>query len=374
MTYNNFQEFCEGQLRNGNIYASNFLKTGKSSLRLALEEAIRKDLSQDLIDRVEEKGMLDGSFDLTYEGAERIYKRMQNLIQGKGKKFGGDYLEILNRFDPIRDSDLIATGIFCLVPEIREKVSKDLNSIYKVVLNVGANRKRGYTLPERQKINPVSQKNFFPNHLRDLLAALPKPQSSKDEEYQRMLHVLIQKKAERDVFPVFKHDSIKALHTLDQLVKEETDDNIRNAYRYLENTYRTYLEFKLHGVNQEFVDPESGKKGVLPSLHQKIGIYHLLKEKRFGIWDGGGTGKTAIATLAIPSIISELENEGKNFRRVIVSCPNLAKKAWRKGLLGKKHERYLTDEYNDRLNTFIINREKKDEEFLESFLENYLNK
>lgn len=141
--YSNFQEYCENQVKAGNSYASRFLKPTKNALKLALEEARRKQLSQDLIDRVEEKGMLDGSFELTYEGAERIYKRMQDLIQGRGKKFGSDYLEILNRFDPVRDSDLIATGIFCLVPEVREKVSQDLGSLYKVVLNVGTNRKKG---------------------------------------------------------------------------------------------------------------------------------------------------------------------------------------------------------------------------------------
>ena len=366
MNYNNFQEYCERQVRDGNNYASRFLKTGKSSLKLALEEAKIKCLSKDLIDKVEEKGMLDGSFELTYEGAERIFKRMQDLIQGKGKKFGGNYLDILNRFDPVRDSDLIATGIFCLVPEVREKVSNDLNSIYKVVLNVGTNRKKGYALPERQKRNPVSQKNFFPEYLRDLLSALPKPESNEDSEYQRMLHVLIQKKAERDVFPVFKHGEKEALKTLDELVKEESDENIRTAYKDLADTYRAYLDFEIEGVNPNFLDPETGEGGVLPSLHQRIGIYHLLREKRFGIWDGGGTGKTAIAALAIPSIIKELESEGKEFRKAVIGCPNLAKKAWRKGFLGKKHERYLTDTYNDMLNAFIINGEKKDDEFLES--------
>lgn len=359
--HSTFQDYCMEQVGSGNSYASRFLKTGKSSLKLALEEAKRKGLPEDLINRVEERGMLDGSFELTYEGAERIYKRMQELVQGKGGQFGKDYLGILDRFDPVRDSDLIATGIFCLVPEVREKVSKDLGGLYKIVLNVGTNRKRGYALPERQQRTPISNKNFFPSHLRDLLAALPKAESNEEKDYQRMLHVLVQKKAERDVFPVFRHGEVAALKTLDNLAGKEKDENVRQAYQELADTYRKYLDFQIEGANLNFVDPQTGKRGVLPSLHQKIGVYHLLKEGRFGVWDGGGTGKTAIATLAQPLIEKELAKQGKQFRRAVVVGPNLAKKAWRKGLIGNDHERYLTE----RQDVAIINGERKDDEFLD---------
>ena len=267
----NFHDYCEEQEKRGNSYVSRFRKKGIYDIRRALEEARLQNLSQNLIDSVEERGMLDGSFELTYQGAERIYNRMQEIIKGKGRQFSKDYLSILERFDPVRDSDLIATGMFCLVPEVREKVSKDLQGLYKVVLNVGTNRKKGYALPERQKRNPVSGRNFFPSHLRDLLAALPKPESRQDEEYQRMLHVLVQKKAERDVFPAFKHGEVAALKTLEHLVKNETDENVRSAYEELAQTYRKYLDFKLVDVNLEFVDPETGEKGVLPSHEKLIG-------------------------------------------------------------------------------------------------------
>ncbi len=359
--YNTFQDYCMEQVGAGNSYASRFLKTGKSSLKLALEEARRQGLAPNLINRVEERGMLDGSFSLTYEGAERIYKRMQELVQGRGGQFGKNYLGILDRFDPVRDSDLIATGIFCLVPEVREKVSKDLGSLYKVVLSVGTNRKRGYALPERQKRNPVSNNNFFPSHLRDLLTALPKPESNEEKDYQRMLHILVQKKAERDVFPAFRHGEVAALKTLGTLVKKEKNENVRQAYQELAETYRKYLDFQVEGANSNFVDPQTGQRGVLPSLHQKIGIYHLLNEGRFGVWDGGGTGKTAIATLAQPLIERELRKQGKEFRRAIVVGPNLAKKAWRKGLIGNDQERYLAE----RQDVAIINGERKDDDFLD---------
>ena len=114
------------------------------------------------------------------------------------------------------------------------------------------------------------------------------------------------------------------------------------------------------GVNPNFTDPETGARGVLPSLHQKIGVYHLIKDGRFGIWDGGGTGKTAIAILAQPLIERELERQGKKFRRAIIVGPNLAKKAWKKGLIGNDRERYLEREQD----VMIINGEQKDDDFL----------
>jgi hypothetical protein len=372
--YSNFLEYCENQVRDGNSGASRFLKKGKNSLRLALQEGERKvagyvregkqgeaDRLVELMKLAEDRGMMDGSFELTYEGTARIYERIRGLAQKQSSRYGQDYLSILERFDPIRDSDLIATGMFCLVPEVRERVSADLGSIYRVVLNSGKKSKKGYALPERHDRNPVSRENFFPSNLRDLLAALPEPESNEDREYQRMLHVLVQKKAERDVFPAFKHGEVQALKTLDGLADREKDENIGAAYKELADKYRKYLEFKVEGVNPNFIDPGTGQRGVLPSLHQKIGIYHLVKEGRFGIWDGGGTGKTAIAVLAQPLIKRRLEQEGKEFRRALVLGPNLSKKAWRKGLVGKDHERYLEEPQS----AIIIDGDRKDDDFLE---------
>ena len=125
------------------------------------------------------------------------------------------------------------------------------------------------------------------------------------------------------------------------------------------------MDFKLVNVNPDFVDPETGEKGVLPSLHQKIGVYHILHEKRFGIWDGGGTGKTAIAVLAQPLIEEALAREGKTFRRAVIVGPNVAKKAWKRGLVGGDHERYLAEQQD----VAIINGDRKDDAFMQSLVE-----
>src|SRR3989338_7429403 len=128
----NFQEHCEEQIRRGDSYASQFLKDGKNSLALALEEARRKGVPEARIQLAEEKGMMDGSFEITYEGAERIYQKMQDIVKKEGSKVGRDYASVLERFDPVRDSDLITTGMFCFSPEIREKFHNQLNTLYRV--------------------------------------------------------------------------------------------------------------------------------------------------------------------------------------------------------------------------------------------------
>lgn len=358
--YGNFQEYCEEQIKTGNSYASKFLKQGKNAIALALEEAKKKGLPKELIERVEERGMLDGSFELTYEGAQRIYKKMQEIITKSGAEENKDYNAIFERFDPIRDSDLIATGMFCLFPKIREKVSNNINSLYKVVLNVGTKRHKGHSIPERRENNSKQENNFLPDYLRELLEGLPKPQSSEDEEYQRMLKVLIEKKAERDVFPIFKHGEARAFQTLEKLATEETNPNIKEAYHSLQESYRNYIDLQVLDVNPNFTDPQTGKENVLPSLHQKIALYGILREMRFGVWDGGGTGKTAIGVLAAPLIEQELIKKGKKLRRVVIVCPNIGKKAWKTGLIGEDNERYL----KYRQDLMVINGERKDKDFL----------
>ncbi|MEK6872155.1 MAG: hypothetical protein AABX16_04600, partial [Nanoarchaeota archaeon] len=162
--YSNFQQYCETHAQGGNSYAARFLKPGKNALKLALEEAIRKGLPTPLIEKVEETGMLDGSFELTYEGAERILKKMEESLAKQGRSLGRNYVDILSRFDPVRDNDIITVGYFCFDPSVREKVGGDFGRLYKVVLSAGVNRKKGYALPERHERNPVSTNNFFPSN------------------------------------------------------------------------------------------------------------------------------------------------------------------------------------------------------------------
>ncbi len=371
----NFHTYCEEgkeKKKEGSASASRFCRGGVHDLTLALKYMDGKIASYDLKNDsnglenavgirkgLEERGMLDGSFELTYEGTERIINKFTELVKKQGVTYNNNLEGV---FDKLKGNiSLYTTALFCLVPEIREKVGGDFSSLYRIVLNADRGDHRGNSLPKKRKIDSISNDNFFPLYLRDLLELLPKLKSGEDDEYQRRLHVLIKKQAEYDVFPAFKHGELAALKTLEGLVLKEKDDNMKKAYENLADTYRKYIDFKLIGVNPDFIDPATGEKGVLPSLHQKIGVYHIVEEERFGIWDGGGTGKTAIAVLAQPLIEEKLKKEGGEFRGIVV-CPNVGKKAWYKGLFGSDEERYL-EEIQDGM---VINGDNKDDSFLEA--------
>ncbi|MBX4196179.1 DEAD/DEAH box helicase [Candidatus Pacearchaeota archaeon] len=373
--YRNFQEYCVEQIRVGNTYASRFLKDGKNALALALDEG-RKKLQRyesqqqhehagklrGAIERAEEKGMIDGSFEMTYEGAERIYQKVRTIVEKKGAERNTDYMNVFDAFDPIADHDLIATGIFCLIPEVREKVGNKLENLYRVVLNVGAAKRKGYSLPMKERSEKKQEDSIISASLERLIAALPKIETSEEQQYHKMLKVLIEKKIEREVFPLFQKDAGNAFNSFNRKIREEKNDNLREAYTRLKDVYEGYSAFKAEEVNQEFIDPETKRKGVLPSLHQKIAIYHSVNEEKFGIFDGCGTGKTAIGVLTQPLVEKKLKEEGKEFRRAVVVCPNAGKKTWKKGLTGNDAERYLAD----RQDIAVINGEQKTPEFLAS--------
>ncbi len=357
-----FQDLCVDQVRRGNSYASGFLKDGKSALALALERAKRIGLPTEVIHRAEERGMLDGSFEMTYEGAERIYKHIREIASRGSGTAKADYLPFIDSLDPVADHDLIATTIFCLDPEVRKKVGNKIENLYRVVLNVGASKRHGYALPLKERTTTNGNSALIPASLEKLLGAIPKVETTEDEEYQRMLKVLVQKKVEREVFPAFKQNEKAAFDLIERRIGKEKNANILEAYQQLRATYMGYKEVQVPGVNPDFRDPQTGEKGVLPSLHQRIGLYHLMREKKFGIFDGCGTGKTAIAALAQTLIESQLKAEGKDFVRTVVMGPNQAKKAWKKGLAGERHERYFAEPQD----IAVVNGEKKTPEFIES--------
>jgi len=379
--YRNFQECCEDEAKQGNSYASHLLHRSneKNVLKVAMEEGRRqldiykrqenagKIISlQYQLERAEELGMLDGSFEMTYEGAERIYNKVREIVRKKQSrtKRGSEsinFLDILDVFDPEIDSSLIATGMLCLVPEVREHLMGREDGLYKAVLNVGAHKRSGYTLPIHKSSKPSTYQDVLSPRLKALLEAIPEAKTSEDEEAERMLKVLIHKRAEREVFPIFKRDTIEAFSKLEHLIAKEKNDCLHEEYQLLREKYHNYLDFEVIGVNPEFVDPNTGERNVLPSLHQRIGIYGIVNEERFGIWDGGGTGKTAQVVLAQPLIEKILAEEGKKFRRAIIVGPNRCKSAWKKGLTGSDRERYLAE----RQDIFVMNGERKTDEILQ---------
>ncbi|MDO8508089.1 MAG: DEAD/DEAH box helicase [Nanoarchaeota archaeon] len=348
-----FDDLLSEEIRNGQQDLRKYLKKGQSSLYLTLEDARKNGVDEKVIQNAEEKGMITGDLYLTYEGAKRIYDKLKaDLTQNES--------EIIDHFDHIRDADLIANYIFCVHPEVRERVG-NTDGLYKVVLNVGTKKKR--IQPVREK-SEKEDSGGLSSHLEELIGNIPREEYKGDKEYQRRLRILLVKKAERDIFPQFKENREKAFDFVRKKIKEEKNKNIKDIYQEIQKTYKAYDNIRVLGVNEEFRDPETGEKGVLPSLHQNIAIYHLLKEKKFGVFDGCGTGKTAIATLAQPLIQEAMEEDGREFKRTVIVCPNNGKKAWKKGFLGNIDQRYLDLDRVKEEDVIVINGGRKDESFL----------
>ena len=367
--YESFEELC--RLGSERAYAKRFLVKGKSSLKLALEKARALGLPESAIRVAENRGILKGHLEMTYEGAERIYGEIRAVITKEESK-------ILDTFDLVRDADLIANYLFAINPEVREKVSQAEN-IYKVVLRVGSGRRKSPSIAEKkdQEVRPYDggstkgSPEIISNSLQDLIANIPRSEFTENQEYQRRLRVLLRKKAEREAFPLFKNNPVEAFGLLEQKLKDTDNENVRDIYTEVRDIYRAYNSMRTIGVNPKFQDPKTKERGVLPSLHQKIALHHILQEEKFGVFDGCGTGKTAIATLAQPLIEEKMKADleervkkgGQGFLRTIVICPNNAKDAWRTGLIGKVEERYLKDiNEND---VIVVNGEAKTPEFIE---------
>jgi len=343
MGHGQFETYIDGMIKNGHRWLDKFLQKGKSALELLLETAEKEGVDSKLIAQAREKGMITGDLLLQYEGAQKIYKKIKEMVKKQGEKINKDLGEILGSFDPIIDHDLIATAIMAFCPEVRKKVGNKIEHLYRVVLNVGTEKRRGYALPVKERKNIIKNKSLISEDLEELISVIPKALDDEDEKYQKLLKVIIRKKVEREVFPVFKDNKEKAFILLDKKIKNEKNALLKKEYQILKRTYKNYINLHIPGVNPHFEDPETKEKGVLPSLHQKIALYYIKKEKRYGIFDDCGTGKTAIAAIAKNPIEKELKKKGKIFRKAIVVCPNSGKKAWKNGLIGPQEERYLSD-------------------------------
>jgi len=336
-----------------------------TDLKSLLNYAKRYDLNEDKIKRARELGILRG--ELTLEDIEEAEKWMDKTKKVfENNPHDKNLYEIVNKYlHPVKDADLRAVILFC-DPKVREIFGNRLDTLYRAEL-ISQSRHKKDKNEKRQiyssSINPdyINQKNSLLGSLEEVIKAIPSEEFSGNEEYQRRLRQVIQKKAERETFHYFKDNPEKVFSYIEKYVKTQDNENIKKVYHKLKDTYKGYTQIELKGVNPNFTDSKTGKKGVLPSLHQKIGIYHILKEVRFGIFDDCGTGKTAIAALAKPLREEQLRKEGKKvYGRTIVICPYAAIESWEKGLAGKDNERY----FSKKQNLAIINGNIKKENFI----------
>lgn len=332
-----------------------YLKKGKVPLVLAIDDAVKMGLKPEAIEKYKEAGMLKGDLEMTYEGAKRIYEKVVDSVRELPD--GEKHEENLKHFDPQTDHDLIAIYLMAILPNA-EKNFGNVENLYKVILNVGASEKKGYALPEKEK--RIIENKGISSSLESAISLIPTSKFNESDEKARRLRLLLRKKAEREIFPLFKEDVEKAFAYINGKIEGTDNSNLKTVYTDLKDLYNEYHTLEVPNVNREFIDPQTGQKDVLPSIHQKVALYQIVQNKRFGVFDGCGTGKTAIASLAKGLIERQLNSEGKKFRRTVVIGPNNSKKAWKKGLCGNEDERYFTEKQN----AFVINGEKKDEDFL----------
>ena len=84
-SYENFNEYVASYIREKNPrMASRLLKDGKVPAQIAIEIMQSEGVPEDKIRRFEERAMRDGSLEMTYEGAQRIYDKLREVIEQKG--------------------------------------------------------------------------------------------------------------------------------------------------------------------------------------------------------------------------------------------------------------------------------------------------
>lgn len=331
-----------------------------SNLKSALKDAKRYRLDEEKINKVKELGILRGELTLEdLEEAERLMNEIRRVYKGEQSNTGkasDNLYDIVNKhLHPVKDADLRAVVLFCN-PKVREIFGDRLDTLYRAELishsKSGSREKRQIYSPLVDVDYNYEGVNSLLGPLDDVIRSIPKEEFSGNAEYQRRLRQIIQKKAERETFKFFKENPEKVFNFIKNYLRKEENKNVKDVYKKLGEAYKGYSEIELKDVNPNFKDPKTGKKGVLPSLHQKIGVYHTVEEGRFGIFDDCGTGKTAIAALTKPLIEDRLRKKGKKVHgRAIVICPYQAIEAWEKGLAGNDSERY----FNKIQNIKIIN-------------------
>ena len=328
---------------------------------------------------------------------KKASESLDKILEAASKKGNKDYFALAEDLNNPEHADLYATFILN-IPEVRNQVKAEVGTyenLYRVTSGILRNR-NGDDDEEEEKKKPKYRRerkesekpteDLEPNKLYlDILKLLPddhfsdlketpdKLSSQQKEEHEDKvrLYSVLKEKAKRDSFKLFKNDEPhEAISNLENFVNKQTNSNIHYLYEDQLEIFRGYIDFQEKLLNEEYINPDfenpaTGEKNVLPSFHQLVAIYHNLEEKRFGIFDDCGTGKTAIAALLKPLIIDKREKEGKTVHgRTLVIGPKASSKAWNDGLEGELKKRY----FSQKQKVAWING-KKDNEFLEELKE-----
>jgi len=369
------------------------LKNGGTGLYQAVLKLAKKcGVDEDKIRNFENYCRLTGELFESIEKAKEALRKINEHISGT------DLEESLKQFpDDPRYASLKSVALI-MHPAVRSVSGDSLDNLYRKIMFAGMSgssgtRSSGDKTERRTKsdddlLGAVPEDNGVAANevlmrYEKLLTAIERKEflgqgdSPHSKEYSEIFKMLVLKMLEIDTFADYKRDPERAIGRIDARMqklkagaKSERDLNAVDAYSDLLRVYDGALKLEFPGLNKEFVDPFTGRKGVLPSPHQRIACYHQTEELRFGVFDACGTGKTAIAALSkILFEISEgrlvkgedgnwIRKEGAKPIKTLVICPDKAKRdAWRKGLIGEPTQRFFAEKQN----VLFINGGKKED-------------
>ncbi|MBD3248993.1 methyltransferase domain-containing protein [Candidatus Woesearchaeota archaeon] len=293
-----------------------WMREGKNPFKEFVLFAQEKGASQECIKNTIDRLM---EYDLWEWSPEEYFEKKKIAKKASKKSNEKDYQDIGELLDKDKDGDLRANWVF-LDENIQKEFGYEFGAYYRATIEYEKeygekDKQETSSDDERAKLDRYlgskkpSDKNTI--SLEDSILSekfkgfikqagdriYSDPRNENEEEIIIRLRKLIRKKAHRDSFSFFKENPEKALEELESIVKKEDNRHINYVYNELIKDYRGYTHFKLEDVNPEFKDPDKGIKGVLPSLHQIIALYHAIEKESFGVLDHCGTGKTFIGTM-----------------------------------------------------------------------------
>lgn len=349
----------------------------------------------------------DGLWTQTDEDVRMVMSEIDRHLEESGNKEVSDLIEPLS--DP-KYVELKAALVYC-VTGVDELVGKEMAYLYRAFLreNLPSGIKKSQKKSKDYAVRPAEESTEQPveerivgGELGKFVRNLPDEfydsdkirrgkdilEKEKDESYdskklteeeKRLMslarvRVVLRKLVDKETFKLFQRDQKTAYRLLEERLREEDNYKLKDVYGEVLSTYGEYVKFEFSGVNPEFRDPETGNKGTLPSIHQKIAACKAKKElerddpnlRSFAVYDGCGTGKTFIGVGLKDIVEKEMEKKGREpTGRAVVLCRKSSFEPWEKGLEGGLHERYLEEKQKK----IILNGEKKDEDLFEKLKE-----
>lgn len=127
-------------------------------------------------------------------------------------------------------------------------------------------------------------------------------------------------------FNEYSTDSQGYLKKLEIEIANESDDRLRHAWIEVRDFYQSVDDIVLPALKEQIRDQDGharrdagGGEVLFPSTHQKAAIAKAGREKSLAVFDGTGSGKTAIGIGTAEYVRAE---------RILVVCPATVKQSW----------------------------------------------